>query len=519
MGENTKETKNISADRKSSSSGVKFGLRLKFGLAVIFLVTSIVVTISIYFTFRESRLLKEQVFQFMDREMVHLSNIAQQSIGIDELALISAANDLKKIPHISYAFILNKNDSVIQYFDRRADRKIGEPLADGVKRDISGAGENIRITQFDDPADKSGIIYDFSMPVLNKIDKAKIGYVVIGLSDIIIRKEVDTLRIFMFSIAMVFLGVSAAGAVILSMIIIRPIRKLSEGAAIIGSGNLDYSIPIKSSDELGQLAREFNQMTVQIKEAKEKEIGARIMEEQIETAKEIQEGLNPSGFYNKNGIQIKGFTRAAKGVGGDYFDYSDIDEFRIGTLISDVSGKGVPASLVMVMIRTVFTSLKSRKDASCSTIVTAINDSLSADFAIDKFATLFFMIYDRRTGEMSFSNAGHGPLFRYRASKNECVLYKIDGVPIGIMEDAEYPQAKVQLEPGDLVVLYTDGVTEMRNSLKEEYGRERLQKFVMDYHSMDAKDFIAKLVDDIDSFRGGVSPHDDMTMLVFKRVD
>jgi sigma-B regulation protein RsbU (phosphoserine phosphatase) len=258
-------------------------------------------------------------------------------------------------------------------------------------------------------------------------------------------------------------------------------------------------------------------MTAQIKDAKEKEIESRIMDEQLETAKDIQEGLNPMDYYNKNGIQIKGFTRAAKGVGGDYFDYIDIDENRVGALISDVSGKGIPASLVMVMIRTVFTTYVSRKGVDCSQVVSAINDSLSADFAIDKFATLFFMIYDRSTGELAFSNAGHGPLFCFRSSKNACTNTKLDGVPIGIMEDVVYLQAKVKLAPGDIVMMYTDGVTEMRNAAKEEYGIDRVKKFLIDNNQANAEELVEKLVRDVDDFRGEVPPHDDETMLIFKR--
>jgi sigma-B regulation protein RsbU (phosphoserine phosphatase) len=222
-------------------------------------------------------------------------------------------------------------------------------------------------------------------------------------------------------------------------------------------------------------------------------------------------------FYNKDGVEIKGFTRAAKGVGGDYFDYIDIDGDRVGALISDVSGKGIPASLVMVMIRTVFVSYISRKDIQCSGVVKAINDSLSADFAIDKFATLFFMIYNRATEEIAFSNAGHGPLFCYRASLKACSLTKIDGMPIGIMEDVEYSQAKVKLSKGDIVVLYSDGITEMRNPEKEEYGRNRLQKLLMNNSDLNANDLVEKIVTDVDIFRREAAPHDDMTVLVLKR--
>ena len=314
-----------------------------------------------------------------------------------------------------------------------------------------------------------------------------------------------------------YLVISIVGAVVLSMIIIRPIKKISHGASVIGQGDLSYRIEVNSSDELGKLAAEFNQMTKMIQESKEKEIETRIMNEQLEIARDIQEGLNPMGYYNKNGIQIKGSTKAAKGVGGDYFDYIDIDENRVCALISDVSGKGVPASLVMVMIRTVFTSYISRKDIDCASVVKAINDSLSADFAIDKFATLFFMIYNRETEELTFSNAGHGPLFCYRASENLCTRTALDGVPIGIMEEVDYKQAKVKFHPGDMVVLYTDGITEMRNAAKEEYGLHRVHKLMMDNHHLSAADFLELLVNDDEKFRGDTPPHDDTTAMVFKR--
>jgi sigma-B regulation protein RsbU (phosphoserine phosphatase) len=337
------------------------------------------------------------------------------------------------------------------------------------------------------------------------------------MSDSIIREENANIKRMIAVFFLVYLAISTVGAVILSTIIIRPIRKITYGAYVIGSGDLSYNIEIESSDELGMLASEFNQMTKMIRESKDKEIASRIMNEQLEIARDIQEGLNPMGFYDKNGIQIKGSTKAAIGVGGDYFDYIDIDDDRVCALISDVSGKGVPASLVMVMIRTVFTSYVSRKDIDCSSVVRAINDSLSADFAIDKFATLFFMIYNRATGELSFSNAGHGPLFCYRASGNKCTRTAIEGVPIGIMEDAVYKQAKVQFNPGDIVVLYTDGITEMRNEHKEEFGIQRVKKLILNNSHLNAEEILDILIHDVETFRGETPPHDDTTALVFKR--
>ncbi len=514
------------------SKGVRFGIRFKLSLAIIVLVTMIIVSFTGYFIIRESNLLKEQIFQFVKRELVHLSNTVQETLGVEEIAIVNAVKDLENsFKYINYTFILGKKDtlkknadpkdhSIIQFFDRTKKHDLGKQLDDKIDRELTGPGkeDEIKVIDYPDPNDNSGIIYDFSKPVIGKFNKnVQLGMVIIGISDIIIRNEIQETINYIIPLSLGILILSIIGSVILAGVIIKPIKVLSHGAAVIGQGDLDHKINVNSRDELGQLAREFNFMTAMIKDAKNKEIESRLMEEQLEMAKDIQEGLNPIAFYNKKGIQIKGFTKAAKGVGGDYFDYHDIDDDKICALISDVSGKGVPASLVMVMIRTVFTTYLTRKDIDCAKVVTAINTSLSADFAIDKFATLFFFIYDRKTEELSFSNAGHGPLFCYRASLNACTNTKLDGVPIGITEDAVYIQGKVKLNPGDIVILYTDGVTEMRNASREEFGIKRVKKFMIENSNLNAKDFAELLIKTIDDFRGDTPPHDDETLLVFKR--
>lgn len=521
---NDKKPKNRPSADNLPQKKIRFGISLKFSLAVIALVSVIILTIAVFIIYRESGLLKDQVFNFTKRELVHLGNTAQQTIGYEELTLSDAVNELKKIEYYKYVFVLGSNNEVLYYFDRRGtdgDIKHEErkQLNDSVVRTYERRGEPdyIYVQDYKDPSSK-GTIYDISKIVYSRAgNKVKAGTVIIGMSDVVIRTEIANIKRLIMFIFLGYMVISIFGAVILSMIIIRPIKKISYGAGVIGKGDFSYRIEVNSSDELGRLAAEFNQMTEMIQDSKEKEIEARIMNEQLEIARDIQEGLNPMGYYNKKGIQIKGNTKAAKGVGGDYFDYIDIDDDRVCALISDVSGKGVPASLVMVMIRTVFTSYISRKDIDCASVVKAINDSLGADFAIDKFATLFFMIYNRATEELSFSNAGHGPLFCYRAAENVCTRTALDGVPIGIMDEVDYKQAKVKFHPGDMVVLYTDGITEMRNSEKEEYGLQRVYNLLMKNHHLSASDFLDLLINDVEIFRGDTPPHDDTTAMVFKR--
>jgi serine phosphatase RsbU (regulator of sigma subunit) len=513
--------KNIA--EKPSVPKVKFSLRKKYYLAFIPIVAVISIIMAVYFIRDESRLLTDEIIKFAEREIEHLSNAASNSLaGGDALALIDSLKNLQKVPSIKYAYILDPGNKIIQNYNLEKGITPSESnvLDDDITRKAAAYANPKKplLIQYTDPQDKAGKIYDFSVPFMHPVrNDERIGTVRLGFSDKIIRDAIKNAAIAIIVFAAFFLVLAIVGSVLLARMTIVPVRKLSQGAAMIGSGDLDYKIDLKSSDELGMLAREFNEMTDHLKKAKETEVENRVMEEQLELAKEIQEGLNPMTFYNKDGIQIKGFTRAAKGVGGDYFDYIDIDGNRVGALISDVSGKGIPASLVMVMIRTVFVTYISKKDVQCASVVRAINDSLSADFAIDKFATLFFMIYNRATEELAFSNAGHMPLFCYRAAQNACSLTKLDGMPIGIMEDVEYQQAKVKFHKGDIVVLYSDGITEMRNAEKEEYGRLRLQKLVIGSAGLNAEELAGKIVTDVDAFRGEVPPHDDMTVLVLKR--
>ncbi len=512
--------KNKKGKTGKHATKVKFSLRLKFSLAIITLTSIVVLIMTFYFIRREGQILRNEIIRFAEREIEHLTNTAQEAISAkDELTLIAAVKNVQKIKSVRYVYIFDPKGRIIQNFE---PEKNGTLMPDDEitrKANENTQTENPLMLDYKDPMERGGSIYDFSKPVLHTVFKNRMATVRMGFPDKIIRDEIASMTRNILIIGVVFIGMSMIGSFLLAGVTIRPIRKLTEGAAIIGTGNLEYKIKLGTSDELGVLANEFNMMTDKLKQAKEMEIESRIMQEQLELAKEIQEGLNPMGYYEKEGVQIKGYTRAAKGVGGDYFDYIDISDINVGALISDVSGKGVPASLVMVMIRTVFTnSIKNNSRIDCATIVRSINDALSADFAIDKFATLFFMIYNRATNELSFSNAGHGPLFCYRSTLGKCTVTALEGVPIGIMEDVEYSQGKVKLNPGDIVVLYTDGVSEMRNEEKEEYGRLRLQKLLIANNQLNAEELVEKIVTDVDTFRGEASPHDDMTTLVLKRV-
>jgi sigma-B regulation protein RsbU (phosphoserine phosphatase) len=190
----------------------------------------------------------------------------------------------------------------------------------------------------------------------------------------------------------------------------------------------------------------------------------------------------------------------------------------VAVLVSDVSGKDIPASLIMIMIRTVLNTLiKSGSSTSPDMIVKAVNQIMSSDFAIDKFATMLFLIINRKTGDLHFSNAGHAPVLIYRSDINKCSQLSVEGLPIGVDEDSEYVMGHTKLNTGDVTILYSDGVTEAWNPAKEEYQKGRVIRNLINFNALDAKTINEKIIADVWEFMQDAAQHDDTTLVVVKK--
>jgi sigma-B regulation protein RsbU (phosphoserine phosphatase) len=267
------------------------------------------------------------------------------------------------------------------------------------------------------------------------------------------------------------------------------------------------------------LAREFNRMTDRLLiYQREMEKKAK-MDEQLDIARNIQQSMIPGTGIESERMSINGYYRAASGVGGDYYDFVEIGNGMYGVIMSDVAGKGVPASLMMIMIRTIFKSLINSGVQEPGRVVTLMNSTLSSDISSDRFATLLFGIYDLSKGVFRYTNAGYGPLMIYKQEKGRCfqVNPPSSSIPIGVMPDVEYADEKpIRLVSGDSLYLFTDGVHEARNSAEEEYGMGRLSTFIPDVAEKDSKDIASAIVDDVLSFMGDAEQFDDMTLMVMK---
>lgn len=237
-------------------------------------------------------------------------------------------------------------------------------------------------------------------------------------------------------------------------------------------------------------------------------------ERDIAIAGEIQQNLLPTEAPGRGG-DIHAFSFAAKGVGGDFYDYLDLGNGRLGAICVDVAGKGVPASLVMVMIRAVW-RLAAPATMLPSEAVTRVNRGISGDLTAERYATLFYCIIDEEKKTMRYANAGHGPLLLYRAGKGEFEELDTEGIPVGIMMDSEYVDGETAVEKDDIAVMYTDGVTEAMTYDREQFGIERVKQCLMDYAPLSAKEICDKMYDDINVFVDGAPQHDDQTLVVIK---
>lgn len=262
-----------------------------------------------------------------------------------------------------------------------------------------------------------------------------------------------------------------------------------------------------------QISQSGKKMIEKQKDLSEK--GARI-ESELNIATQIQKHMLPStfpAFPEHNEIDIYASMRPAKEVGGDFYDMFLIDENHLAILIADVSGKGVPAALIMMTARTLIKNT-ALNGYSVNEVFNKVNTSLCEGNTSSHFVTSWFAIIDLKTGKMEFVNAGHNPPLIYSKKSGRYEYLKtIPNLILAAMDGVKYRKNEIVLEAGDRVFLYTDGITEATNEEKKLYGEIRLEKYLNSHNEQNVKEMIKAVEADVDSFAGDAEQADDMTML------
>lgn len=298
------------------------------------------------------------------------------------------------------------------------------------------------------------------------------------------------------------------------------VRVLYRGTQRIASGDLDTRIEIPNEDELGDLAASFNEMAAAVKKGREEALERERLESELATARKIQERLLPDEMPVFSGFEIAGTSLPSQQVGGDYFDFLDIKTGQLGIAIADVSGKGIPAALLMANLQA---SLHAQaiEYGNVAELATRMNSLLVRSTDANMFATFFYGILDRAQSTFTSTNAGHNPPLVFRAS-GDIERLEAGGLIIGFLPDQEYKQESLKIGPGDIIVLYTDGITEAVGPSEEKvsenlFGEERLINVVKASTDKSAKEIQAAILKAISDHTTGVPQSDDITLIVIKR--
>lgn len=330
--------------------------------------------------------------------------------------------------------------------------------------------------------------------------------------------------------------VSAFIGIGLSRSITRAVNNLYEGTQRIQQGDLNHRIEVTGKDQLAELGRSFNSMTENLERLLNSEKERQRLQAELEIAREVQSQLHPRQVPHVGSLRITSACNAARMVSGDYFDYQTLGEARLAIAIGDVAGKGISAALLMATLQSAMRAQLRHclelaavhaaagrhgdghpgSPVSTSSLVSNLNQQLYASTSPEKYATFFFSVYEEESGLLTYTNAGH--LAPILVRDGSATLLDTNGMVVGAFPFARYGESQVRLEPGDLLIGYTDGITEPENEYGEMFGEDRLKDLVVKNASLDGEELVTLIADAVRKWTGSPELQDDMTLLIARKV-
>ena len=304
-----------------------------------------------------------------------------------------------------------------------------------------------------------------------------------------------------------------------------PVSLLCTGAKVIGSGEYQTSVisPVaRRSDELGELARTFQDMVeslkLHMKELERTTAAKERIESELRVATEIQTSMLPRTFPpfpDRREFDIFATMAPAREVGGDFYDFFFVDQNKLCFVIGDVCGKGIPAALFMAISKTLLKT-EALRGLSPEQIITRVNDILYPDNELSMFFTSFCVILNTESGEILFANGGHNPPLICTADGEFKFIQMSKSLVVGVMPDAKFECQKLILKPNDVIFMYTDGVTEAENPEEKLFSSDRLKNCLSNLKDRDPAYIINTIRAEIETFTSGMPQSDDITMLALK---
>jgi sigma-B regulation protein RsbU (phosphoserine phosphatase) len=296
------------------------------------------------------------------------------------------------------------------------------------------------------------------------------------------------------------------------------VHNIYEGTLRIGRGDFSHRIPVRGHDQMADLGTSFNQMTAQLENllvvAKEKER----LQSELDIASEVQNQLFPRSAPPTRTIELIGACEPARSVSGDYYDYLCLPDGNLALAIGDVAGKGISAALLMASIQSIMrTQLAAGVPVSTAQVVEQVNRQLYANTAPEKYATFFFGLYDDRSRVLTYTNAGHlSPLL---VCGEDVRPLEVTGTVVGLFASVQYEEERISLCPDDLLIAYTDGITEPENAYGEEFGAERLAEAVLRNRHCEPREMVAKVMEAVKLWSHAPELPDDMTVMIARGIN
>jgi len=267
--------------------------------------------------------------------------------------------------------------------------------------------------------------------------------------------------------------------------------------------------------ELDLLASTINSQLEAIQEESEAKVERKKLEHELEIARKIQTSLLPARAPRVNGLDIAAIALPAKQVGGDFFDFIPLSENRLGLVIADVSGKGVPAALIMALSRALI-RVNATQEHSITAVVQKTNTLIQEFASLEYFVTLFYAILAGTRDNLQYVRAGHNPPILYRPVTDEIIFLKGNGIALGVVKEIELEAKQIDLKAGDTLLLFTDGATEAINPLYEEFGVDRLCELLRRNHRLKAVKIVDEIKNEINKYADSNQQFDDITLMVLK---
>ena len=302
---------------------------------------------------------------------------------------------------------------------------------------------------------------------------------------------------------------------------------LYEGTQRVMRGDLAHRIAVKGDDQLAELSRSFNRMTENLGRLIGGEKERQRLLAELEIAREVQSQLHPKALAGLGSLRLDSVCEAARMVSGDYYDYQKIGDTQLALAIGDVAGKGISAALLMATLQSSMRSqLRQWTEAikaghedsiSASRLISNLNQQVYASTSPEKFATFFFSLYDETTSTLTYVNAGHLPPILIRDGYSTTL--DTNGMVVGAFPFARYTESRLDMRGGDMLVLYTDGITEPENEYGEDFGEQRLRDLLVAHAGRDGGEVTSAVVDAVR--RWSAFPEelpDDMTILVLRKL-